>query len=179
MGAYYMCALKQKDDETYTIHEKKYSLKLLEHSYIYDSYLLEVKRILFEKKFNVIWLCDYCEDKEINWDKLSKKNFSIKKIYESILRYLYNHTKKVYIDYFYLEGLYRKYQDDNWFIDPLPILTNSEIDYAGGGDYSLDDARRGSWKGDLLEVVYDHVETYKDVTHKMMFFENKIIDIDF
>jgi hypothetical protein len=68
------------------------------------------------------------------------------------VRYIVNHSKKIYIDMEEVPSLPNV--DSSWKIHPLSILTSSG-NGRGGGDYKDDDDTNvGSWAGDVISTEF-------------------------
>ena len=150
-------------------------LKLMEHSYMLNSYVSNVVNDLFYNKGQVCWVGDYykeddysqvnCNNKELvksigdyTWDDSTKRiKCTIKKV-----RYLgncliVNHTKKLIIDcddYYEKNKWYEEWEGKKypWCIHPLPLLTCS-ANHSGGSYYGVNQKDCGTWFNDVIEVV--------------------------
>ena len=200
MGAYYLTALKYPDKEKWYMYQVFDSasnilisgMKLMEHSYILNSYTNYITQKLYYNPAHVIWLCDYHdrvspdditwedvvrvevkkEEKKlnkhlcvlyVNFDK--KEYFSIRKILEflgeDLIKNLGTEKQSKYVKFVLYKGkLYSR------IIHPLPFLTNSESEYAGGGDYHGEYPLRGYWAKDLIVALPDGAEP---IIHKYGF----------
>jgi len=177
MGAYYEAVINTEIIENKRINTHIFGagLKLMEHSYVGNEYVESIMSAFLNTKGTLQWLCDYHEEEGNEWsdiDEIRKEDeIDDTGLYELLPFYfIVNHSKKIYIDM-------KKYicmnKDRMFLIHPAPILFNSEERSAGGGDYHVEDSRRGSWNKDELEVTYDikRYEKYKDVTSDSIFYE--------
>jgi len=196
MGAYYNATIKFADDKNskwvkYNSWDCDNSPKLMAHSHIGNLYISSVLSLLYSRKGHLVWLCDYHEDKKLNWDTVENAESwnptPLKKPY-----IIANHSKKKFIS---LKGILSavlkkieindlKYADFHVFeengeekiglfiIHPLPLLVNSEKGAAGGGDYYHNYPMRRKWAKDIIEVLDEDKETeliknnYKDISDK-------------
>lgn len=202
MGAYYDAANLDKK-ERLSSHLFGSGSKLMEHSYIgneFISYIMEAlaggrKETETEvgipdwKGNRLMWLCDYHEDPEINWETIKsidipeiklpdylRDESSGKKLYTPNKKFLeksfiVNIDKKCYIDMKKLKKLLRGRGIKELFITPLSILTNSDETSMGGGDLHQSDFRRGSWRGDHVAVESKKPKGFGDVTEMSLFIE--------
>lgn len=153
-------------------------LKLMEHSYWFNSMVGNVVNDLFYNKSRVCWVGDYyAEDdcSQVNCEKAFVKaigeyvwgvgdNEGAKRVKctRKKVRYLtncliVNHTKKEILvcdDYFNYNKHQEEYQGETWdeCIHPLPLLTCS-ASHSGGSYYGTDRDLCGIWFNDLIEVV--------------------------
>ncbi len=180
MGAYYMAS---NNEYMYDFKDGHF-LKLMEHSYFYNDYVGGVLREYIDNPQPLVWLCDYysSEDKEYSpdiktWDEISKKiipDIEVKEmriIFEDF--YILNHTQKLFIDQRKLIKLYKAEGQKDFFIHPIPILTNSNNSAMGGGDYYCEDSRRSLWRMNIIEIKKTIPEGYVDVTEDSLFFEDE------
>lgn len=171
MGQYYNSVLK---DEKGTIKSYyNYGLKLMEHSYFFNSYVNSVCKKLVNKPHNVAWVGDYAEEEDYidrenaeivaelvkNREKDATQLSDKKAPYGYMGYLLVNHSKKQFIDMtdYYNNSVlhYGKERKDEYVIHPLPLLT-AVGNGKGGGDYyrnALNQEDVGLWAGDLIEIV--------------------------
>ncbi len=172
MGAYYAAAINETKYSTYLMDT---GAKLMEHSYIENTYCKAVEAKLLNNPQKLVWLCDYHdpdpETTELDWETTEDGFIELPDSYSNVTqRYFINHTKKVYIDVAKLALM----NQTEWKIHPLPILCNSDVESQGGGDYHRSDSRRALWCEDTIEVVLDKdlIPTdYVDVTTDSVFKE--------
>lgn len=158
MGQYYKPCLKTKGAknwQSYRSWDFDNGAKLMEHSYIGNSFVSYIKKLILSTPTQVVWAGDYadkeCESADGNLydltDEVNPKRKKVGKPTLAKMRYLVNHTKKLYVDY-------SKVEKDTWGyrIDPLPLLT-AEGNGRGGGDYEGRNMRLiGSWARDIISV---------------------------
>jgi len=179
MGAYYT-ALNIENNERLDSWTFSNGAKLMEHSYIGNNYIDAVLYEIAEggwKNKPFVWLCDYNEGEySNNWETSVKISSSAENPdwldYSDAI--ILNTTKKEYIDLCEYKL--------NWIgprtsmIHPFTLLTNSEDESMGGGDYHLEDNRRGLWRGDCFVVTLDRREVphfYKNITKDVIFYEDE------
>ena len=166
MGQYYRAYIKQDNAEFAINASKDDGSKLLEHAFIGSDITDTVMNMLYKKPGQVVWVGDYansdeCEnlgfDKTVVWQSNEKLTVAEKHTVPFLCRFIVNHSKMVYIDFFkYLSncGLYLKNKWDI-VIHPLPILTALGCG-RGNGDYSggLPNVNKvGTWAGNLISVA--------------------------
>jgi hypothetical protein len=194
MGAYYETALQanKQHKEVYVgkLTEGEYfrvntheidsnGLKLMEHSYIGNSYVSHIMGLIEDNPTNIIWLCDYSEDKDFNWDTVEEvetNEMEVKKVATRTHRqsgFIINHTTQEYISLKTYKRLFAEHSND-WAISPLPILTNSEVGSSGGGDYHNENSLRGVWKNHLISYSkkLGNFKIFKNVTKDVIFLED-------
>lgn len=163
MGAYYEATIEKT---RYCTHSSGNGLKLMEHSYVGNTYVDSVMYLLLGNTKTLRWVSDYTEDlKGYTWND-TEENYSLNGSKRMVGEYyVINHTKGVFIKIPELSG--------DFVIHPVPILCNGATHRMGGGDYDEETALRGTWCGDVLEVMYqlDSLEGYKDVTEELKFYE--------
>lgn len=127
--------------------------KLMESSWIGNNFDNFVETQLFMNPQRLVWAGDYA-DEEPNGQNLHDIGYKMRttkgNAYTDGLLddcYVVNHDKKQY---------YKRpeYNEDEWTINPLPILT-SEGNGNGGGDYFGEDCSEmvGAWARDVIEVT--------------------------
>lgn len=195
MGAYYNPAIKVNQEEfldeyvRFSPYPFNNGAKLAEHGYLANPFVNGVlNTIPLDKEFKLIWLCDYCDDEDINWNTikervLKNRQLLARKKPENV--YYFNINKKEYVDISQL--LKYTIKDEFKYIyvfHPLVLLTNSEKDSAGGGDINKEDMLtqsmkefyveyRGHWKGDILIKTRDLKFTeFKNITDSVFFYSN-------
>ena len=136
--------------------------KLMEHSWLKNPFVGAVESLLLPDgawhKKPLVWAGDYADErKDLIDENLKEQNF-----YSIVLdknkvtptptvvkeKYIYNHTKKEYVD----KSKTPK-GGDGWRIHPLPLLT-CEGNGRGGGDFGREDPNNlvGSWCNDIISV---------------------------
>ena len=144
-----------------------FGAKLMEHSWIDNSYMINVQQLLAPgnpwHKTRIVWTGDYSDkelftgDPERNLYDLAADEFTDLSNTPVIdgpqTRYIVNHSKNVYIDMEEVPSLTNVHS--SWKIHPLSILTSSG-NGRGGGDYrDDDDTNVGSWAGDVISSEYE------------------------
>ena len=171
MGQYFQACLKgqraKKNWRKYSPHALNCGAKLTEHSYKECWYVMYIKHFLFKHKQYVVWAGDYADDEPGRDDNLFDlgKSMQIRKeeldcaiAEQPSMRYLVNHTKRLYLDYEKLNPT--KYGDTN---DPLPLFT-AEGNGRGGGDYFGENQERvGEWARDLISIEEEIQNGYTEV----------------
>ena len=202
MGAYYTpAALINEEELTYqTIKSMNSGVKLMEHSYFNNDFIdgaLFMIEIGPWKNRSFTWACDYCEDivcadkniyelshdhnldvsninKSFDYykDDEDKGNFEhFKGSYNNVI--ILNNSKKEYLDL--SEYIFNYKFDKKWMTHPFSLLTNSETNSMGGGDYHMENDFRGVWAGDKFEIVrsiMDVPSTYKNVSSDFFFYSS-------
>lgn len=154
-------------------------LKLMEHSWIKNNFMLVVEKLLAThwKKDRIVWAGDYGDEGRFLEPEMSKNfdgdptlyyfaylKFNALKGLEQAdpdeYRYLINHTKKEFLDK-------KPLPDKNgWIVHPLSILT-SNGNGRGGGDYFANSNQEeiyvGSWAGDSIEVANKVSDGYVEI----------------
>ena len=192
MGQYYQCLVKRGDTfKNYSLQIKGWKekekegdtwayngIKLLEHSYWRNSFMVEITGDLYRHKARVAWVGDYADD--YNWEHPEDKpvpkalhwlawggvgedpilpSEDIEEGGDMVLddKYLVNHTKKIYVDcnkYYDLNKFKWSEEDKYTCIHPLSLLTACG-NGLGGGDYHEDNPdywRVGEWCFDEISV---------------------------
>ena len=176
MGAYYEAAFEE-DKIRFNTQDCDNGLKLMEHSYIGNTYVNSIEAKLINNPKKLVWLCDYHEKNKrtlLTWDTTNEESYKIIKDLTT-KRIIVNHSKREFINIDKIKELYKKAGVTKYLVHPLPILCNSDEHSQGGGDYRVDDNRRSSWCEDKIEVILDVIkyEDYNDVTEKSLFFEKE------
>ena len=149
-------------------------LKLMEHSWWFNSMVGNVVNDLFYNKGQVCWVGDYYAEDDYSQVNCGKE--LVKAIGEFVwnddnkntkctrkkVRYLnncliVNHTKKQVLvcdDYFNKNKYLEKWDDEEWeeCIHPLPLLTCS-ANHSGGSYYGINKEDCGIWFNDVIEIV--------------------------
>lgn len=194
MGQYYKAFLedvKENDMKSFYSWDYGAGLKLMEHSYLDNTYLRAVEQTILNNSSRVVWVGDYAPDVfdqsgqltlshnefmriyKFCWTDDGKEgNFNVKidvgefdeycKFYEN--KYLINHTRHEFIDYTnYISQYILK---DRYIPNPLSLLTNIG-NGQGGGDYwgSFNDyvMNAGYWTYDELEISSNYPEKYTEL----------------
>jgi len=172
MGQYYSVAFKQEGAvkvSSRRVRGKGYMMaKLLEHSYLENSFCKAVAKAIFGKPARIAWVGDYAEEDEVTgltkgdvtyadvWGTEDKEaddryEFAPAGRFSYRGKWLVNHDKKVCISF---DAWKKGYGDENdWPIFPLSLLT-AIGNGRGGGDYGGNAmARIGTWTWDLVEIT--------------------------
>jgi len=196
MGAYYEATLtaNKKHTEDYvgkltegepfrvnTHDVDSNGLKLMEHSYIGNSYVSHIMGLIEDNPTNVIWLCDYSEDETYTWDTVQEvetNEMEVKRLASRNHRengFIINHTTNEYISLKTYKRLFAEHSNE-WAINPLPILTNSEVGSMGGGDLHTEESLRGLWRNHLVSYSKSlgEFKSFKNVTKDVIIWEDKI-----
>lgn len=159
MGQYYMPALKQ--DDTITIFNRdvdgEYTLaKLMEHSWIGNKFCDVIASKIYKKPSRLVWCGDYADEfknEDISYKDICNSNgVGVNSVSFSYAhKYFVNHDKKLYID---LDKYIVKSNEDDWIINPIPLMT-AQGNGRGGGDYHKENPNSdkvGEWTWDLISI---------------------------
>ena len=170
MGQYYKQAIEQDGNldifDTQTVNDWN-GRKLMEHSWIGNSFMDAISERIHNKPANIVWCGDYADEPQdfvtidwINYETIYPKYGrepqrleELPEIFYYSHKYLVNHTKKCYVD-FYLHMSKCK-DKDGWILHPLSLLT-AVGNGRGGGDYHEDCADYymvGAWAGNNIEIT--------------------------
>lgn len=179
MGQYYKAILLDADKKTPRYHFESWGYnngaKLTEHSFIGNSFMGAVEKMITNNPMPLVWGGDYADveegtddnlyfltetmgSEEITLTTLNKKmHISKDKLREKLAdysekknRYIINHTKREYVDKekcpYWLYGEYKM------ALHPLSLLT-ADGNGRGGGDYKGTNMHLiGSWSRDCISV---------------------------
>ncbi|MCQ2739758.1 MAG: hypothetical protein MJ237_05980 [bacterium] len=144
--------------------------KLMEHSYLTNSFVNRVMCALYRTPMQVVWAGDYADNEKNETKNLfglvqEKYRFVINLFPFFGYRYIINHDKMVYIDT-------RKIKADKWGyrINPLPLLT-AEGNDRGGGDYrGINKELCGTWARNVISTDNRKPDTmkYTEVEYEFM-----------
>lgn len=169
MGQYYTPILvnfANKDKiKTFLCYDYNNGAKLMEHSYLGNSFVEVVVKQLINKPQNMAWVGDYAEVEDVEredqkqWvEKFIKFRSEEEKYYKkprigvmenSFNLCFINHTLK---EYFYMSDYAMANNNYGWIIHPLPLLT-AIGNGKGGGDYRGTNTNLvGRWACNLIEV---------------------------
>ncbi len=165
MGQYYKFIILDNNNNIILYinpHDFYQGAKLIENCYI-DNMIMNTVEFLIGPycdefhKSNIVWAGDYAdpeEDDSQNLYHIASNYQSFKSVYKNIdLRYIVNHTKKLYID---------KKKLDNQ-IHPLPLLI-CEGNGRGSGDYDGNDSELcGTWARDLISMEFEKPSEYTEL----------------
>lgn len=189
MGQYYTPIIQRKNKyEGFYAHHYNNGLKLMEHSYIGNSFVETVAKELLHNKGRLAWVGDYAEPEDVknelasnfiekerefgNTNKYSKP-IVVNDNENCVLLLLINHSKKVFVD---MRKYLRLAKEDEMglIVHPLPLLT-AIGNGKGGGDYHANTCREmiGSWACDEIEIglLDEKCQTYQDITEEVLFDE--------
>jgi len=151
MGQYYQ-AFNMTKKKKVSSHDLGNGAKLMEHSYIGNSFIGAVMAMLKKewKGDRIAWVGDYHEAGEVGdvptWEEAEDSYELVKLSAKTVKKgFLNNHTKKLSIDLSKC-SLYEGGVDSGWELSPLSILTACG-NGRGGGDYRGDFAFVGIWAG--------------------------------
>lgn len=171
MGQYYRPVIKAENDADVRILDLKCvgeewnGSKLLEHSYIHNSFMDAITNLLIDNPHHVVWAGDYSDEPD-DWANIDWTNYAEvwdvdtdrKEKLEMVEKFSYkglkliNHTQKMYVSFY---DVIRHCKDKyGYIIHPLSLLT-ALGNGRGGGDYydECPDAEMcGRWAGDLISV---------------------------
>lgn len=165
MGQYYK-AINRETMEWVSPYDYNNGAKLMEHSYIGNSYVEAVEFLLIEgNRWHlkpIVWAGDYADKergKGENLYTLAKKP-SLQMLIEAVpedYHFLINADAKEYVDK-------RKCPtfNDDWQIHPLPLLT-ADGNGRGGGDYHESSVYVGRWSGQRIALVKEIPDEYKEI----------------
>lgn len=148
-------------------HEYDNGLKLMEHSYIGNSFVSAFESLIKGNPQRVVWGGDYadeCKGRKTNlYDRCkdSEKANPTEKFTTTETRYVVNHSKKEFVDKFSVPEI------KGWKgakIHPLPLLT-CEGNLRGGGDYTNKAGQEfvGTWARDVISVESKKPQGFKEI----------------
>ena len=153
MGQYYKLIILSESGDIIRAWAEPMYIKLMEHSYQDTPFMNGVEYILSIKgmfyKSRIVWAGDYSDIKEtdenlyslVNYENPIHKNKMITMTNTTIIQYIVNHSKKLYVD---------KTKEKD--IHPLPLLV-SEGNGKGGGDYyGHNEELCGTWARDIISM---------------------------
>ncbi len=200
MGQYWMC-LTKKDGEkkAWSLQTKQWreaskktdewvegynGIKLMEHSWIGNSFMKAISKYIYKNPVQVAWVGDYANDysDEVNGKKRGPelwketwggaKEQDIDEVDEFDLhnKYLVNHDKGIAID---MDEYMSKCEKNGWCVHPLSLLTACGND-RGGGDFHEGNHGYelvGSWCMDTISFEDELPENIRK-TDDIAFWEN-------
>lgn len=146
-------------------HEYDNGLKLMEHSYIGNSFVSAFESLIKGNPQRVVWGGDYadeCKGRKTNLYsrcKESEKANPTEKFTTTETRYVVNHSKKEFVDKFSVPEI------KDWKgakIHPLPLLT-CEGNGRGGGDFRGENKFVGTWARDVISVESKKPQGYTEI----------------
>lgn len=167
MGQYYTAILLDKKKEKIVgnilPHDYRSGAKLMEHSWINNSFVQSVESIIYKNPMPVVWAGDYADNEEGIDENLyclteEKTNLKPSKpLSRNKSRYIINHDAKEYVD------KTKCIDNGGWIIHPLPLLT-AEGNGRGGGDFRGDSTMVGMWSRENISVTEDKPsEEYEEI----------------
>lgn len=167
MGQYYTAILLDKKKEKIVgnilPHDYRSGAKLMEHSWINNSFVQSVESIIYKNPMPVVWAGDYADNEEgidENLYCLTEEKTNLKPsnpLSRNKSRYIINHDAKEYVD------KTKCIDNGGWIIHPLPLLT-AEGNGRGGGDFRGDSTMVGMWSRENISVTEDKPsEEYEEI----------------
>ena len=193
MGQYYRQAIEQDGNlDIFDAHsgEGWNGVKLMEHSWIGNSFMDAISERIHNNPANIVWCGDYANEPQdfvtidwINYETIYPKACRERQRLEELPerfdyshKYLVNHTNKCYVDFdLYMSKCKDK---DGWIIHPLSLLT-AVGNGRGGGDYHddcIDYYMVGAWAGNNIEITDKVPDGYE--LEDVRFSEDKNYDDD-
>lgn len=193
MGQYYRQAIEQDGNlDIFDAHsgEGWNGVKLMEHSWIGNSFMDAISERIHNNPANIVWCGDYANEPQdfvtidwINYETIYPKACRERQCLEELPerfdyshKYLVNHTNKCYVDFdLYMSKCKDK---DGWIIHPLSLLT-AVGNGRGGGDYHddcIDYYMVGAWAGNNIEITDKVPDGYE--LEDVRFSEDKNYDDD-
>lgn len=184
MGQYFRAFLRNKTIDRIVVSPSEFStgLKLMEHAYLGEDFTQNVCFIIEALgATKVAWVGDYA-DEYPQYKQVWSADDHIQKAvtdYNYKDKLLFNHTKKVYIDFNEYIEENGSVQDDfntRFIVHPLCLLT-AVGNGRGGGDYhGMNEELVGTWCDDEISIGYfEDLYTFKDFTKyqkiKVKFYE--------
>jgi hypothetical protein len=171
MGQYYKPVILKDNKRTVKnwmySHDFDNGLKLMEHSYIGNTFVNAFESQLINNPQRVAWAGDYaddCRDRKSNLyqrcDESDKLQPNVEMINHDKYRFVINHTKKEFVDKRSIpeiEGW------DGTQIHPLPLMT-CEGNNRGGGDFRGDEKNIvGRWARDVISVASEYPIEFRQI----------------
>ena len=174
MGQYYKpCFINDTKDnvlEFFSPYDTDNGAKLMEHSYVGNSLVLNVTYKMIDSPKRLVWAGDYADGVvgDDNFYYLTNKAEKYEPFEIDMMKHaldantIYiNHDKKEWFD------LKKQTIPDmrGWggIEHPLPILTADGNGRGGGDYYGARMEMVGTWKGDLIEVTNTIPDNYKEI----------------
>lgn len=155
--------------ETYTRPDgSKYrcghGLKLMEHSYIGNSFVSAFESLILNNPQRMVWAGDYAEHckgmKSCVYSRCTDetKVLPTKRPTLKQTQFIVNHSKKQFVD-----KTKAPKDADGWQVHPLPLLT-CEGNGQGGGDYRKEENKFiGVWARDVISVESKAPKGYTEI----------------
>jgi hypothetical protein len=130
-------------------------LKLMEHSYLKNDFVMAFECLIVDNPENVVWCGDYANNVKVT--PSDKPNIPK-------TRYVINHDKKEFVD------KYKVVESEHGYkLHPLPLLTCNS-NGRGGGDFRVDNEMNqgnvkliGKWAYNLISVSSRKPKGYKEI----------------
>jgi hypothetical protein len=179
MGQYYKPIFLKEDtnkvEKWFYSHDYDCGLKLMEHSWMKNPFVLAVETQLMKTPKRIVWGGDYADEEKRCKTNLygrcteKTKSHRINHHHDAMnwhrtYSFLVNHTKKEYVNKMELPA-----NNDGWRIHPLPLLT-CEGNGRGGGDYRGESELVGSWSRDLISIEpnLNEFKDYKKISFELV-----------
>lgn len=171
MGQYYFpCILKDNKKTVISwvySHDFSNGLKLMEHSYIGNEFVLAFESLIFNQPKRVVWAGDYADECKGRKTTLHTRCLDKLKVIPTIIptnrqtRFIVNHTKGLFVD---KKKVPKQKSHWNWQFHPLPLLTCQKgCNGRGGGDFRGDNELISSWAMDLISVQSKKPKGFKEL----------------
>jgi len=193
MGQYYKPVLLRDDNVIIafaTSWEYGNGAKLMEHSWLTNSFVAVIENLLLNNPTRVVWCGDYAEtDSDLGVDEdgdamnlyalCDYKGNALKEVkggntkIGKSARYVVNHTTKEFINKTKVP-VSDVYIDDNgkeWLyqIHPLPLMTCNSNGQGGGDFYGKDPNKLvGGWSGNEISIETRKPRGYKEVNFNLV-----------
>jgi hypothetical protein len=170
MGQYYHPIILEDDKKTIKAyaysHDYGNGLKLMEHSYLGNRFMLRIERELEGNPQRLVWAGDYADtegsDKNLHcMADDSGKKLPPMDVSDNECRYIVNHDRREFIDKESIEGV--EWGGDIWKVHPLSLLT-AEGNGRGGGDYNGSGSGScGKWARDRISLEVEPPKDFEEV----------------
>lgn len=154
-------------------HDYGSGLKLMEHSWRKNPFVMAFETLIEDKPQRVVWAGDYAgpeqdqtrpdrhgNEEKVNLYGLCDDDLEVRpETPRRQFRFVINHTKKLFVDKSHGRTV------NGWQIHPLPLLT-CEGNGEGGGDFRDTDLEDlvGSWARDVISVSHKKPKgEYKEI----------------
>lgn len=177
MGTYFAPANVESHEMLYS-HDYNEMMEIGSHSHfgsrLIDAALNEIYVGCWKNK-PFAWISH--SDRNVKYAETVEKNRYIKTYseYANIPSYgdaiIVNNTKQEFIDLAEFKAGWLA--DRSEMTHPFPLLTNSQKECDGMGDYEFEWEKRGSWAGDAFVVTFDRFQVpghYKNVSREVYFY---------
>jgi len=144
-------------------------LKLMEHSWMKNTFVGAFESLILRNPENVVWCGDYADNvkgcKTNLYDRCKESTkvrpTKITTLKES--RYIINHDKKQFVDKTKVPT-----DADGWRIHPLPLLTCNS-NGRGGGDFRGESELVGKWAYDKISVDSKKPKGYAELIFDLVY----------